>query len=192
MWLRDYLPKDVPNVRVFTYGYNSQLTETLSRQDFDQHAEDFAARLETLWRSHNFRRPTIFIGHSLGGLIIKQALIMSQGWQGMPDNLEELVPQIIFMGAPHGGLATDALMTLVKGKASETLIEDLQPGSAVLKKMTSKFAPLAQRIRILSIYERLPTKSAIQVCCGRILFNDSCKLTFQSKTECGYGKAHQL
>ena len=67
------------------------------------------------------------------------------------------------MGAPHGGLATEALMTLVKGKASESLIEDLQPGSPSLKTLTFRFAEIAQDVRILSIYERLPTKSAIEV-----------------------------
>ena len=67
------------------------------------------------------------------------------------------------MGTPHGGLATDALMTLVKGKAGETLIRELKPGSEALRDMAFKFARIAQSLRILSIYERLPTKSAIEV-----------------------------
>ena len=56
MWLRDFLPSEMPNVRVMTYGYNSQLTESMSRQDFDQHAEDFAEGLESVWRSNYVRR----------------------------------------------------------------------------------------------------------------------------------------
>lgn len=91
MWIRDFLPRDIPNIRVMTYGYNSQLTEFKSRQDFDQHAEDFAAGLEALWESTyvctlspvrcpsltwlQYQRPTIFIGHSLGCLIIKKVRV---------------------------------------------------------------------------------------------------------------------
>ena len=67
------------------------------------------------------------------------------------------------MGAPHGGLATEALMTLVKGKASESLIEDLKPSSPSLNSLANRFARIAHDVRILSIYERRPTKSAIEV-----------------------------
>lgn len=28
MWLRDFLPRDVPNVQIFTYGYPSQLEKS--------------------------------------------------------------------------------------------------------------------------------------------------------------------
>lgn len=30
MWLRDGLPKDLPNTRIFTYGYDTQLQGSLS------------------------------------------------------------------------------------------------------------------------------------------------------------------
>jgi len=30
MWLRDLLPKDLPNTRIMTYGYNSNLFEDAS------------------------------------------------------------------------------------------------------------------------------------------------------------------
>lgn len=67
------------------------------------------------------------------------------------------------MGAPHNGLATDALMTLVKGKASESLIEELKPGSPTLKNLKFRFDDMAQNVRVLSIFERRESKTAIEV-----------------------------
>lgn len=165
-WLRDYLPMDLPNLRVMTYGYDSELAAELSRQDLELHAEDFATKLRGLWQSTGYRRPTILIGHSLGCLLIKQALIMSRAFSERPEELEKIVPLVIFFGAPHGGLATTALETLVKGKPSQSLIEELKPGSPVLEDMNYKFKMISQSMKILSVFERLPTPSAIETSNG--------------------------
>ena len=89
IWIRDFLPSDIPNCRVLTYGY---LTARDSRKcDFGIQvlAKEF---LETFMRfreatdvrsdpilkeaglnlSQTATRPVIFIGHSMGGLIIQQ------------------------------------------------------------------------------------------------------------------------
>lgn len=48
MWLRDFLPKDLPHVRVLTYGYNSQLKTASSRNILGDHVRMFKQRLITL------------------------------------------------------------------------------------------------------------------------------------------------
>ena len=161
-WLRDYLPMDMPNLRVMTYGYDSQLAEQLSRQDLALHAEDFATKLRGLWQSTGYRRPTILVGHSLGCLLIKQALINSAAFSERPEGLEKIIPLVIFFGAPHGGLATTALETLVKGKPGQSLIEELKPGSPALENLNFKFKTISQNMKILSVFERLPTASAVE------------------------------
>ena len=45
MWLRDYLPKDVPNARVLTYGYPSQLQGNMSRSILSDYSDSFARQL---------------------------------------------------------------------------------------------------------------------------------------------------
>lgn len=166
-WLRDYLPMDMPNLRVMTYGYDSQLgPEQLSRQDLELHAADFATKLRGLWQSTSYRRPTILVGHSLGCLLIKEALIRSAAFSERPEGLEKIVPLVIFFGAPHGGLATTALETLVKGTPSQTLIEELKPGSPFLDSLTFKFKRISLNMKILSVYERQPTASAVETSKG--------------------------
>lgn len=48
MWLRDYLPKDVKNVRVLTYGYNSQLQGNEDRSSLLSHSKNFIHRLREM------------------------------------------------------------------------------------------------------------------------------------------------
>ena len=75
--------------------------------------------------------------------------------------------QIIFFGAPHNGLNTDALSTLVGGQPSAPLIQDLTPGSGVLVNLNDKFAEKLARVgrdvKILSVVETRKTKTVTQV-----------------------------
>ncbi|KAH7323803.1 hypothetical protein BKA65DRAFT_75179 [Rhexocercosporidium sp. MPI-PUGE-AT-0058] len=74
IWLRDFLGDLVPNVQVLSFGYNSLVYSP----GWTNQLEDFARQL--LQAVKNYRndsdrkkyRPIIFLGHSLGGLIIKK------------------------------------------------------------------------------------------------------------------------
>ncbi|MCJ1381754.1 hypothetical protein MMC17_004865 [Xylographa soralifera] len=70
-WPRDLLPQDVPDARVITWGYHTSSAATI-----DEHAKNLLLDLENR-RPHRGARPIIFVGISLGGLIIKQTLILA-------------------------------------------------------------------------------------------------------------------
>jgi predicted alpha/beta hydrolase len=53
------------------YGYDSTVVESKSMQNIEDFATKFSASLQTLANAATIR-PIILIGHSLGGLIIKQ------------------------------------------------------------------------------------------------------------------------
>lgn len=48
MWLRDSLPKDLPNLRVLLYGYESGLEESDSNQNVSVIADSFVGHLSVL------------------------------------------------------------------------------------------------------------------------------------------------
>ena len=81
MWLRDYLPQTIPNVRVLTFDYDASpalFTGPEFPEKIQSHAITLVANLEgerDLGGVSN--RPIIFICHGLGGLIVKSALIHS-------------------------------------------------------------------------------------------------------------------
>ena len=71
LWLRDQLPKVAPNARIFLYIYNSNLIFSTSKDRLIHQVNDLLERLHEK-RESDPRRPIIFIGHSLGGIMIKQ------------------------------------------------------------------------------------------------------------------------
>lgn len=78
MWLRDSLPgyltsetDNKPMARVMIYGYESAVAQSKNIQNLEDLATTFHSSLLALAAGPT-TRPVILIGHSLGGLIIKQ------------------------------------------------------------------------------------------------------------------------
>lgn len=76
VWPRDLLPLPhyLPDVRVVSFKYNTSLNGTTSQAGIRDHANDLL-----VWLSNDREddeaaslRPLVFVGHSLGGIIIKR------------------------------------------------------------------------------------------------------------------------
>jgi hypothetical protein len=79
-WLEELLAKDLPNARIMTYGYMSDGVNYryLVRNVLYGRALDLVKELGAQRRRDGTRRrPIFFIAHSLGGWIVKRALIIS-------------------------------------------------------------------------------------------------------------------
>ncbi|TGJ85219.1 hypothetical protein E0Z10_g3540 [Xylaria hypoxylon] len=107
------------------------------------------------------QRPIILIGHSLGGLLIKEALLHAR--KKPPSDFSKLCVGLVFFGVPHHGLRNEQLVSIVKGQPNESLVSDLvvnadaEP-STLLRRITSHFAEsFKDRLRIISIFEREPS-----------------------------------
>lgn len=76
MWLRDFLPRDIPQARILLYGYDSRIVNSQSRSILADFSSNFIVKFNAMRaQSHSENRPVIFIGHSLGCLMIKEVLI---------------------------------------------------------------------------------------------------------------------
>ncbi|KAH6630387.1 hypothetical protein B0J18DRAFT_100537 [Chaetomium sp. MPI-SDFR-AT-0129] len=71
-WPREFLTEDIPEARVWTYGYNADAVggvfQANNKNSVSQHARDFAVRVERDIRNED---PILFVAHSLGGIIVK-------------------------------------------------------------------------------------------------------------------------
>ena len=119
--------------------------------------------------SKDIERQIIFVCHSLGGLVVKQALVL-QDISPALKAIQQQTSGIVFLGTPHGG--SDLARTLgriafVTG-ASRSLSHLLSTGSEPLSELNSKFKEYyTQReqkgfpLRIRSWFEELWTRTPI-------------------------------
>ncbi|GFF48132.1 hypothetical protein IFM46972_08474 [Aspergillus udagawae] len=74
MWLRDALPFNFPNARILIYGYDTQTVLSSSFQNLTDLGKRLRTGVKGIRKPSEFR-PILFIGHSLGGLVIKEVCI---------------------------------------------------------------------------------------------------------------------
>ena len=105
-WPRDLLEKDFPTARIMTFGYNSKITQgfkAASQGNIFSHAKNLLYELESKRRGAP-ERHLVFIVHSLGGIIVKEALRRSEV---DPDpklkNILYSTTGVFFFGTPHRG-----------------------------------------------------------------------------------------
>ena len=74
MWLTDLLPTVVPNARVFKYSYASNYLMNAPKENLRSIACRLVRVIHGLRSSEveTIKRPTIFIGHSFGGIVIEE------------------------------------------------------------------------------------------------------------------------
>ncbi|KAE8153121.1 lipa and NB-ARC domain protein [Aspergillus avenaceus] len=163
-WPRDYLPQDIPQARIFVYGYNSNVAnaETMSNASVKDHANTLLNLLD-LERSPqmNTRPPKIiFIGHSLGGLVIKQALLNAQE-DPKYTSIRTGTYGLVFFGTPHHGakgvelgkIAAKVAKFVSKGNASNDLLDCLEHNSLFTRQMSSRFCHQLEDYRVISFIE---------------------------------------
>ncbi|KAK1246563.1 hypothetical protein MKX08_000365 [Trichoderma sp. CBMAI-0020] len=110
MWLRDSLPYDLtsentnkPMARIMIYGYESGVVNSSNMQNLEDLATTLHNSLLAIATGSKLK-PIIFLGHSLGGLIIKQLLISLSRSEFLQDKeLLRAVYGVIFFGTPHNG-----------------------------------------------------------------------------------------
>ncbi|GJC78574.1 protein SERAC1 [Colletotrichum liriopes] len=167
VWLRDFLPQDVPGIRVLLYGYDTMLPGSLSRQSIGDLGGILLERVVAFRAGDGTtRRPLIFIGHSLGGLLIKEALIRARRRRGDTiADLAEACYALLFFGVPNLGLRNDQLRTLVRGQPNEALIHDLlvdndSEASTFLKRLADQFSESCKgHYRVMSFFERMLSRT---------------------------------
>lgn len=159
MWLRDRLPRDVPQLRSLIYGYDTKLFKSRSFQDLDDIARSFIASLKEIRRSLPPARSLFFLAHSLGGIVLKRALVLlGHDDQDEERKVLESVKALVFFGVPHKGMEISHFLAMVAKQPNEDLITStLSPGSAFLPRLDTEFSDIALRFKqnIRFVYETL-------------------------------------
>ena len=158
-WPRDLIPKSLPTARVFVYGYDTNVRHALgspiSKNTVYDIAFDFLQSLEAERHSQPLR-PLVFVAHSLGGIVVKEALRRSHGFESHHAHLHQIyaaTAAILFFGTPHGGADPRGLIESVAEKVvraaglrvNDEVVKGLLPTSERLRELRDEFSPMARR-----------------------------------------------
>ncbi|KAJ5216450.1 uncharacterized protein N7498_002857 [Penicillium cinerascens] len=170
-WLSDFLPKDIPNSRIWSWGYdaNTHSRFGVSHNTIWDHGEALVGALSNERElSKTSRLPIIFIAHDLGGIVVKSALIYSNGTTSdhLPEHhwIKACTYGIMFMGTPHQGVNGVKAGRLVLNMASlfmptnKKIIETLQRGSEWLEMQNEQYLPISKLFVTHFAYEEYETK----------------------------------
>lgn len=159
-WPRALLPDVVPNARIFTWGYDADVDGFLSpasQNRIHEHAGNLLVDLSNL-RSTNSDRliPLIFVVHSLGGIVVKDALNQSAANEGT--RLKDIAPAtfgIIFLSTPHRGSKSASIgkiacriTQLITKHPNLSILSALEKNSEILDRIGDQFLQTIQRHKI--------------------------------------------
>jgi len=155
MWLQDFLPNNIKGIRIMTYGYNTELTGANPGRILD-HRRDLIQQIESARISPEERnRPIIFLGHSLGCILILQALIQAKT-QTLHNHILDATRTVFFFGAPHNGMCTTDLEAMV-----EDLESQLREGSEFLESQRDELVDIWNGRKIISYYETMGSPTGL-------------------------------
>ncbi|KAI1201427.1 Alpha/Beta hydrolase protein [Nemania serpens] len=157
MWLADLLPDQLPGSRVMSFEYDASV-ESMAVGTIRDIARTMFELLKD--KRENLDIPIVFIGHSLGGIVIKQALVLAEQSERDFPGMTKHTKGIVFFGTPHRGadaaqwalLVTKIAGAVVPGKRSRHL-KLLTRNSEGLYAISEDFQHLASRYAIVSFYE---------------------------------------
>ena len=168
-WPADILANDFEDVRILTFGYDSKVTKGFaapsSKNGIFQHGNSFLRAMGRA-RVGCRQRPIVFVAHSLGGLVVKQALIEARKQIHDLDLLDvhDSTHAVIFFGTPHRGsnlaewgLLLSNIAEAVQLDTNNAVLRDLDPssGSSKLDEMRFDFDDILRdtgRSRELRVY----------------------------------------
>ncbi|PMD50987.1 uncharacterized protein K444DRAFT_656527 [Hyaloscypha bicolor E] len=101
LWLRDDLPEYIPDSRIFLYEYNAAAVYGNDQDTFVGKANELLEAIR-IKRDNIEARPILLLGHSMGGLLIKQALINAHNNRKYTP-IKDATTGLAFFATPHKG-----------------------------------------------------------------------------------------
>ena len=168
-WPQEWLPlePEFKHVRIHSFGYNSDWGErkgsSLTIHDFGQ------ALIGDIYTSPHLNRqptPLVFVGHSMGGIVIKKAFLLAK----QDPNLHGLAARfhsIFFLATPHRGADSVQLlenMMRISGTLNpKAYVSDIKPNSGVTQSINDEFRHVYQGTQLWSFFETVSTSLGIIV-----------------------------
>ncbi|KAH6700506.1 NACHT and WD domain-containing protein [Verticillium dahliae] len=163
-WPAKWLPHDeaFQDARIHTFGYNSSWAQesVLNIQDFASSLLLSLKDCPTIPREE-WAPPLIFVGHSMGGLVVKKAFLLSKQKQDFA-SISQRVNSVYFLATPHHGSDMAEVLARVFAMAGERpFVKELTRNSPTIQAINNEFPEQANEIRLFSFFETKPMSYGI-------------------------------
>ncbi|KAK1448331.1 hypothetical protein CCUS01_11739 [Colletotrichum cuscutae] len=166
---KDGLARDFPKARILLYQYESAWVGDLKVKTF---LRDIAKSMLEGLRANREKirdRPIVFIGHSMGGLVIAKAITLAaETYREIFPRLFECIAGCAFFGTPFGGAQVAAIASMLGSigeqlgyTKSSALVDMMKPGDENLNELRGDLLRLAAKmsphVQLFCFYENHPT-----------------------------------
>ncbi|KAI5460821.1 tetratricopeptide repeat domain-containing protein [Mariannaea sp. PMI_226] len=168
-WLAT-LPGSSAGARILAYGYTSPFAGSkpswesilMLGYDFLQDLSDMRVQSDP---DQTTNKPIVIVCHSLGGLVVKQALCVANKQFPRYGSIVNLIAGVIFLSTPHryGDKATSLMRfrDVLEATASRNLkipSANVEQEGAILLDLADRFEGISFRTPMLSVYELRESK----------------------------------
>ncbi|KAK8098867.1 uncharacterized protein PG998_012108 [Apiospora kogelbergensis] len=153
-WPTDSLAKDFPKSRILLYMFESEWKGTFKVKQFmDNLAMGLLKGIDANRDKESERRPIVFIGHSMGGLIIAKAVVLADFHRKRFPVLFEAITSTVFFGTPFKGSEAAVVGSMVSsfgesfGQTVPTkLLEFMEPGNSQIRELVDQFTNRVRQV----------------------------------------------
>ncbi|KAI3335701.1 hypothetical protein F4824DRAFT_510599 [Ustulina deusta] len=162
LWIRQGIRKEVSKARVMLYRHR-ELAEGMT---IGTAADDLIEQVTKMRAGLEKARPIFFICHSIGGLVVKSALVKAR----KHEDLRPLVFDchgITFFATPHRGSSYLSMPNLresiqnllfLEKPLPRSITDELRLGYKPLLKLHEKFTDVASELRVWTFYETVDSQ----------------------------------
>lgn len=160
-WPVDLLRQELPSARILLFSYNSSILSNASSAHVPSHAINLCDRLKNRrLNEQEAHRPLVFVAHSLGGLLVKQALVEATV-NPRYRCLKASTLGLVFFATPHrggenAGVAEFAanVCSAFTGQPKNNLLDSLKEKSLITQLSSDQFRHQLNDYEVLSLIER--------------------------------------
>ncbi|KAH1845095.1 hypothetical protein KXX43_006719 [Aspergillus fumigatus] len=188
-------------VNFFTYDYQITLDNTFSFRALLDKGHDLLAALNQHQQNPKNIRPILFVCHSLGAFVVKQAFCVANAQKHCYSPLLNSVLAIVFLGALHLSSVPDQLseryiriLRSIPNNISKQGFSRIAEESWLLADISKLFDDTEVQVEILSLYETEETRIRVGRREGKGLFGShrSCMLSGPEVSKIGAIREQQF
>ncbi|OIW34505.1 hypothetical protein CONLIGDRAFT_7590 [Coniochaeta ligniaria NRRL 30616] len=155
-WPQQWLPKDpaFKDVQIFTYGYDSDyLSGKGDCLNIHHIGKSFLGEVSTSPYIAQSQTNIIAVGHSMGGLVIKKAIILAKQ-DDAHQALASRFAAVYFLATPHRGAdSAKTLKNILRAVHERAYVADLERKSGAIQVINDEFRHFSPDLELWSFYE---------------------------------------